>query len=419
MAAPVCHSAMATIRSRPMLVITIASVALICLCYMVIPNQTDGRNVDNQNKREREIINREQAIEIKIREVREKTRELDNMQRTVESKEREVKSKERQVESMEREFANSESTGEIRVETVNTKEQITENRERSQSVNVRQQPQMTSYKRQYHLYGTGDGWNDDNCVYGCFDGRCLRTYTDIQGQSFSAKINTSTSEDAEKRSDLFKNVFKKKYWDVYVSRGKDVVSGMGSRFERTQVVRELLDVIIERIKNKYNKSTVRMLDVPCGDFTWMSEFLSKRSDVIYTGMDIVPDLVEKHKKQYENATSRMSFICQDIASRPLDAQYDLIFSRHMMMHLMNADALKALKHISDNNVGYVLMTTNHISENSELIRNYKRDVHRVQNFELPPYSLIPPLCEETEKPVDINMGEMALWKLPLLQIQNS
>ena len=42
-----------------------------------------------------------------------------------------------------------------------------------------------------------------------------------------------------------------------------------------------------------------MLDVPCGDMNWMKRFLSARNDIDYTGIDIVPDIIEKHKKEFK------------------------------------------------------------------------------------------------------------------------
>ena len=41
-----------------------------------------------------------------------------------------------------------------------------------------------------------------------------------------------------------------------------------------------------------------MLDIPCGDLTWMSGFISNRTDVTYTGMDIVPDIIDHHVRVY-------------------------------------------------------------------------------------------------------------------------
>jgi cyclopropane fatty-acyl-phospholipid synthase-like methyltransferase len=194
-----------------------------------------------------------------------------------------------------------------------------------------------------------------------------------------------------------------------------VLSGVGSVFSVTAIPRKLLAKILNRIKKIYNKDIVRMLDIPCGDFTWMSQFLSTRNDVNYTGIDIVPDLIENHKERFGNHKNKR-FFCQDIVAEPLLDKYDLIFSRHMTPHLRTRDAMEVLKHFSENKKGYVLMTTMHIPRNYELVLDNNPMRYRPHNLELPPYSLVPPLCEESEGR-EVHEGVLTLWSLPLKQIK--
>ena len=101
----------------------------------------------------------------------------------------------------------------------------------------------------------------------------------------------------------------------------------------------VLHKVINDIKMmKGSNSMVKILDVPCGDFAWMSRFLSNRDDVDYTGMDIVPELVEHHKKKYPN--KRWNFINRDIAVAEKLDNYDIILCRMMLQHLITNDAMK-------------------------------------------------------------------------------
>ncbi len=59
-----------------------------------------------------------------------------------------------------------------------------------------------------------------------------------------------------------------------------------------------LQSVITSLKASLGVSRVRLLDAPCGDMVWMRRFLDGREDVEYVGVDIVPELIEKHKKQF-------------------------------------------------------------------------------------------------------------------------
>ena len=92
----------------------------------------------------------------------------------------------------------------------------------------------------------------------------------------------------------FAEIYKKGIW------GKGVRSGGGSEIEFTTEIVGTLHTVINHLKRKLGKEKITMLDIPCGDMTWMSRFLVSRDDIIYTGMDIVPALIEKHKKTFQN-----------------------------------------------------------------------------------------------------------------------
>lgn len=73
---------------------------------------------------------------------------------------------------------------------------------------------------------------------------------------------------------------------------------MGSTLQWSQEMIGTLHKVIDSVKASLGVSRVTLLDVPCGDMAWMHRFLQTRDDVMYTGMDIVPELVQHHRRTY-------------------------------------------------------------------------------------------------------------------------
>ena len=172
----------------------------------------------------------------------------------------------------------------------------------------------------------------------------------------------------------------------------------------------ILHVWIDKLKLESNKTSIKILDLPCGDLQYMSHFLKTRTDIDYTGIDIVPELINKHKKKYER-NPRIHFKNMDIVKEKIQGSYDLIICRMMLQHLLNKDILKALYHFSYSNSTYFGATTFSADKmNQELQRSGYRFRH--VNLEIAPVSLSPPVC--TYKP-PIHGHYFAIWRLPLLR----
>ena len=117
-------------------------------------------------------------------------------------------------------------------------------------------------------------------------------------------------------------------------------------FEKTKNVTKYLDLIIKT----YNIQ--KILDVPCGDFYWMKNFL-KNKNIKYQGGDIVEELVEELKTKYESSNNK--FLSIDITSDQLpDA--DLLLCRDCFIHFSNEDIFRALDNFSRSNINYFLIT---------------------------------------------------------------
>ena len=109
---------------------------------------------------------------------------------------------------------------------------------------------------------------------------------------FSIKTVTKPFPDEE----AFVKIYEKGVW------GKKVRSGEGSEFAFTTEIVGTLHTIINYLKRTLNKEKITILDIPCGDMTWMRRFLLSRDDIIYTGVDIVPFLIDEHKKTFQNTS---------------------------------------------------------------------------------------------------------------------
>ena len=196
---------------------------------------------------------------------------------------------------------------------------------------------------------------------------------------------------------IFSQIYQKHSW------GGDSVSGMGSDFQQTQLVRSHLP----RLLGKYSIKSI--LDVPCGDFNWMQSV--NLDGIQYIGGDIVPDLIIKNQKQY--GSSSRSFSVLNLIKDDLP-QADLLLCRDCLIHLSLRDIKLVLENILNSSTPYLLTTTYPLLlKNSDIITGD----FRALNLTLPPFSFPPPLetiqedlfPEHPENPNFIR--ELGLWRV--------
>ena len=222
----------------------------------------------------------------------------------------------------------------------------------------------------------------------------------------------------DKRQLTFVNVFKSGYW----GKGEDLTSsgaqrsGPGSQLINAQEAIAILHSIIDALKQKLGKTIIKLLDVPCGDWQWMHSFLLTRDDILYTGMDIVPELIDHHQKAFKNQQWR--FLLQDAVKTKINDTFDVVLVRHVLQHLQYSDAMKLLSHISSSGSGYLLATTfPYHPESTDL---NKPGGFRWVNLEIPPFSLVRPLClhkDGSGKRLS-DQGYLGMWRLPLARFTN-
>src|SRR6478672_1264422 len=102
-----------------------------------------------------------------------------------------------------------------------------------------------------------------------------------------------------------KTLMEIKFSDIYQNRSWYKGSGSGSLPENTIAYRDLLAKLIAQD----NINTV--IDLGCGD--WQFSTLLNWDSVSYTGVDVVPSVVEKDKELYGD-TKNVTFELADIFS---------------------------------------------------------------------------------------------------------
>ena len=170
--------------------------------------------------------------------------------------------------------------------------------------------------------------------------------------------------------------------------------------------------MVNLLKRELNKTSIKILDLPCGDLQYMSYFLITRDDIDYTGADIVPELIQKHTERYKGRNN-LHFKNLDIVKNVLNDSYDLIICRMMLQHLTNEDVLRTLHHFSSSSSMYLAATTFSNNKVNQELPSTSGIRFRGLNLEKPPISLGPPICTYSEPIITDHF--MAVWKLPLLQ----
>jgi len=160
--------------------------------------------------------------------------------------------------------------------------------------------------------------------------------------------------------------------------GADSRSGLGSELSATARLREALPSFLRR------HQVQSVLDVPCGDFGWLS---ATDLGISYTGADIVPALVDDNERRYGGPDSGRRFLTLDLTKDPLP-HADLVLCRDCLVHLSFENINRALDNIRASGARYLLTTT-------FLEHDANADIDdgdwRMLNLECAPFNLSPPI----------------------------
>lgn len=176
---------------------------------------------------------------------------------------------------------------------------------------------------------------------------------------------------AEEMKRTFTDVYKQNRW---LSKNGESISGNGSMLSYTENLRAALPRIFE----KYG--VVSVLDLPCGDFNWMSHV--DLDDIDYIGADVVSEIIELNRERYPS----VQFEVLDIAGDDLPGA-DLIICRDLFVHFSNRDIERSLLNIKGK-YKYILTTTFPTMKSNGSIRTGR---WHPTNVELTPFNLGEPL----------------------------
>ena len=105
------------------------------------------------------------------------------------------------------------------------------------------------------------------------------------------------------------------------------VSGLGSEFDATATLRAELPDLLKRL------GASSLLDAPCGDAGWIADV---DLGVRVTGIDIVPELIERLRARAARGEIKGDYHLADITADPLP-RCDAILCRDCLVHLSFAN----------------------------------------------------------------------------------
>lgn len=195
--------------------------------------------------------------------------------------------------------------------------------------------------------------------------------------------------------EVFTEIFQRNIWGY-----QETASGGGSTLHYTENLR----VALPKLIGDLNIHT--LLDLPCGDFHWMSEVDLPISH--YIGSDIVSRLVQVARIRYgrENREFRILDLCSD----PLP-QADLLLCRDCLMHLSEEMNLLALDNIIRSEIKYLLTTTYPDGKN----RSIRLGDWFTVNLCAPPYNLPPPIRTIDDWVPPFDRRQLGLWEIESLR----
>jgi hypothetical protein len=195
--------------------------------------------------------------------------------------------------------------------------------------------------------------------------------------------------------DVFTEIYRRNIWGY-----QETVSGGGSTLHYTEKVRQTLPGLLADL----NIGT--MLDLPCGDYHWMSEI--ELPVAHYIGADIVPHLVQATRIRYGRANREFRTI--DLCYDPLP-KADLLLCRDCFIHLSDDMIALAIANILRSDIKYLLTTTYPEGAN--------RTIHSGDWFTLnlcaAPYNFPPPICVLEDWVPPFDRRQLALWEIDSLR----
>ena len=161
-----------------------------------------------------------------------------------------------------------------------------------------------------------------------------------------AQIMAGRSTSEIDRARYFSDIYRWNIWGAASNVPADEVSRSGAGSTRSAGLKAIsaLELVLDRYPVR------ALLDVPCGDLTWMPLGHLRARGVAYTGADIVPQIVEDNRQRAAAAGHNFAkFLVMDIVSAPIPARFDAIFMRDLFYHMSTPDIIRVLRNVERSN----------------------------------------------------------------------
>jgi hypothetical protein len=214
----------------------------------------------------------------------------------------------------------------------------------------------------------------------------------IAQKRFLEERESLVSLDLKRR---FEYIFETNFWGGDESR-----SGLGSALTETENLRSQIPGLLLDIGAR------SLLDIPCGDFRWLSK---ADLGVSYIGADIVDEIVQANREVF--ASPERSFVCLDLTRDRLP-EADVILCRDCLVHLSFANIRHALANMKRSGAMFLLMTDFLQLESNDDIEDGD---WRPLNFQKAPFFFPAPIRSTVEDCTEADGAyadkSLSLWRI--------
>ena len=113
-----------------------------------------------------------------------------------------------------------------------------------------------------------------------------------------------------------------------ISNYERLINQFGDTPEAIQMSRQGQLFRFAKLATVGNLEGAKVLDIGCGRADFFNYLNSRVCEIDYTGVDLVPELIEKASKKYPTA----KLLCQDLFEKPLNEKFDYVFLSMVLNH---------------------------------------------------------------------------------------
>ena len=268
---------------------------------------------------------------------------------------------------------------------------------------------------------TGSGRRVEQCV----SAGCAVGGGGAAGAAAAAAAAAAADErGTEERARYFDAIYKDSLW---AAGGAGARSGTGSTVAFAANAGRALTSWLREMAQTFDasKTRIRLLDVPCGDMTWMpavvAPFMAKAAaaggggggsggtaELEYTGYDISGLIVRENQRRFAGLSPSFNFAQFDVVEQDIvpAGRFDVIFCRHLMFHLTPEHNLRLLKRFERSGAKYLMATTYLRADEND--KDFVLAFGHKVNLFRPPYCMRDPLRIYADGEADMML---ALWQI--------